>query len=73
MQKGATSHKWQEHNRLQNCQGRTIMTKDRGWLVECPKRVLASYLQNSLIFQAKQRVDMLAEKAYFFERMALWH
>jgi hypothetical protein len=52
MQKGATSHMWHEHNRLQNCQGRTITTKDRGWLVECPKRALQSHEQNLLILQA---------------------
>ena len=49
---------------LQQCHIAPITTTVCGWPVKCPKRVLESCLQNPLIFQAKQRVDMLAEKAY---------
>jgi hypothetical protein len=48
-----------------------ITTTVCGWPVKCQKRVPENRLQNPLIFQAEQRVDMLAEKAYFSGRTSL--
>ena len=49
-----------------------IKTKIHGWLIKCPKRGLQNHTRNPLILQAKHRVSILAEKVYFFGRMALW-
>jgi hypothetical protein len=58
---------------LQQHSTRPITTIIHGWLIKCPKRVLQSHAHNVLILQAKPRTKKLAEKAYFFGRMALWH
>jgi hypothetical protein len=39
--------------------------------IKCPKKVLENHARNPLIFQAEQRVTILAEKAYFSGRTSL--
>jgi len=48
-------------------------TKSRSRLDKCPKKVLQSHTQNSLILHTKNCAHPLTEKAHFFGRMALWY